>query len=410
MRLAFIDLVFSWPPLGGAPLDLYYTMTGLQELGHEVHLFYAEEKDNWFLEAVQEERLPFPATALAYDRNDADPRHLSMEFCTVVDEWKPDVVFQCFGFFMKPFVMQALAHYPQIIRYYAYEPFCPRDYRLYWKKKTCPKNYLRTPNACRRCTARGMHRVFKSSLVGGYALEYKKTRAWTPEYYKVLVDSIRSSKAVIVYNHFTKGLLGNLNKNVHVIGGGVHLEHFNYVPLEEKPASEPTVIFMSGRADDGTKGLDTLMAAGKILWRERQDFQIQVTIEGTTWNYLWFKELGWCDVEKARGLYTQSDICVVPSRWEEPFGLVATEAMACGRPCVVSDVGGLKEIVVPEETGFIFRRGKPKELARCLCKLLDDPALRRQMGDAGRKRVEDIYEWKKVIQTHYPPILEAAVR
>ena len=43
MRLAFIDLVFSWPPLGGAPADLYYTMEGLRKLGHEPHLFFAAD-------------------------------------------------------------------------------------------------------------------------------------------------------------------------------------------------------------------------------------------------------------------------------------------------------------------------------------------------------------------------------
>jgi len=410
MRLAFIDLVFSWPPLGGAPLDLYYTASGLKDLGHEVRLFYASQTENWLLDPVQEERLPFEAQAVPLSRAETTPEGMGARFREAVDAWRPDVVFQCFGFFMKPYVSLALSHYPQVARYYAYEPFCPRDYRLYWKKKACPKNYLRTPNVCRRCALRDIGPAFKTGVVAGYPLEYQQGRAWSKEYYRDLTESIRSYKAIIVYNHFTRGLLQGLNDHVHVIGGGVHLEDFVYTPVKQKEPGEKMIILMSGRADDPTKGLDVLWEAGKLLWRERQDFEIQATLNTDVSKYPFFKSLGWNDVEKSRQFYRESDICVIPSKWEEPFGLVATEAMACGRPCVVSDVGGLQEIVVPGETGYIYRRNRPKELAKHLRTLMDDPALRRRMGDAGRKRVEEVYDWKQVIQRHYPSLLEEVVR
>lgn len=410
MRLAFVDLVFSWPPLGGAPLDLYYTMSGLQDIGHEVRLFYASQTENWLLDPVREERLPFKAVSVPFARSETTPENMGARFRQEIDAWKPDIVFQCFGFFMKPYITLALSHYPQIARYYAYEPFCPRDYRLYWKKKTCPKNYLQTPNVCRRCALQSIAPAYKNGVIAGYPLEYKQTQAWTPRYYHDLLASIRSYKGIIVYNHFTKGLLRGLNDNVHVIGGGVHLEDFDYTPLVNREPGAPTVIFMSGRADDPTKGLDVLLEAGKLLWRERHDFEIQATLNAENDKYPFFKALGWHDVERIKQFYKQSDICVIPSKWEEPFGLVATEAMAIGRPCVVSDVGGLQEIVVPDETGYIYRRNRPRELAACLRRLLDDPALRRRMGDAGRKRVEEVYDWKQVIRRHYPPMLEGALQ
>jgi len=410
MRLAFVDLVFSWPPLGGAPLDLYYTISGLQELGHEVHLFYGAEVENWRLEAVQEDRLPFPATRLPFTAAETTPEIMGGRFRAAVDAWKPDVVFQCFGFFMKPYVSLALSHYPQVARYYAYEPFCPRDYRLFWKDKTCSKNYLHTPNTCRRCTANALRKNFLMGLVTGYALEYERTRAWSPQYHADMLASLRSYKAVIVYNHFTKRLLEGITDRVHVIDGGVHFEDFDYVPLPEKGRSERTVIFMSGRAEDPTKGLKTLLDAGKLLWRERQDFEIWATLPDNPYHYPWFKALGWHDFKQIMKFYQTSDICVTPSTWEEPFGLVAVEAMATGRPCVVSDVGGLQEIVIPGETGYVFKRRNAKDLAKYLRIMLDDPALRRRMGDAGRKRVEEVYDWKQVIRHHYPPLLEEVVR
>ena len=110
-------------------------------------------------------------------------------------------------------------------------------------------------------------------------------------------------KAIIVYNHFTKDLLGNLNDHVHVIGGGVHLEDFTYTPLPEKEPGAPIIIFMSGRADDPTKGLDILQAAGKRLWRERQDFRSGHDQVGDK-RYPWFKALGWHDIAKIRILLT----------------------------------------------------------------------------------------------------------
>jgi glycosyltransferase involved in cell wall biosynthesis len=410
MRLAFIDLVFSWPPLGGAPLDLYYTMSGLQELGHEVQLFYAEDALNWRLQPVQENQLPFPATRLPFTQGETTPDIMGAKFSDAVDAWKPDVVFQCFGFFMKPYVSLAFSHYPQIARYYAYEPFCPSNYRLFAKNKPCPKNYLHTPNTCRRCTVRGMRNILASGNLAGYPLEYVHTQAWTPRYYADMIDSLRSYNAIIVYNHFTKDLLNGISEKVHVIGGGVHLEEFEYSPLKNTDASKPTVIFMSGRAEDPTKGFETLMTAGKILRKERDDFEIWATMPEIPSPYNWFKPLGWRSFSDIMQFYRQADICVVPSTWEEPFGLVAVEAMAVGRPCVVSNVGGLQEIVIHNETGYVFHRDNPGELAGYLRRLLDDPALRRSMGDAGRKRVEQYYDWKQVISRHYPSILEEVVR
>jgi len=84
--------------------------------------------------------------------------------------------------------------------------------------------------------------------------------------------------------------------------------------------------------------------------------------------------------------FAAAAVAVVPSRWAEPFGLVAVEAMAAATPVVVSDVGGLADIVVPGVTGLRVPPGDPVALAGALDRLLADPGLRRRMGDAGRAR------------------------
>jgi len=90
--------------------------------------------------------------------------------------------------------------------------------------------------------------------------------------------------------------------------------------------------------------------------------------------------------------------------------LVAVEAMASGRPVCASRVGGLQDIVVHGETGFLFDRGDSGALADSLVRLLDDANLRQRMGEAGRKRAEGEYDWKRIAAVHYPPLLEACLR
>src|SRR5262249_33193253 len=79
-------------------------------------------------------------------------------------------------------------------------------------------------------------------------------------------------------------------------------------------------------------------------------------------------------------------IGVVPSVWPEPMGLVAVEAMLLGCPVIASDVGGLSDVVDHERTGLLIPPGDPGMLAATLDRLLDEPALRQRLGDAGRVR------------------------
>lgn len=81
-------------------------------------------------------------------------------------------------------------------------------------------------------------------------------------------------------------------------------------------------------------------------------------------------------------------VAVVPSLWDEPFGMVALEAMAAGRPVVASDAGGLRDIVSDGQTGLLVRRGDPAAFAHALRRLCDDPELRARMGRAARRRAE----------------------
>lgn len=88
----------------------------------------------------------------------------------------------------------------------------------------------------------------------------------------------------------------------------------------------------------------------------------------------------------------EMDIVAMPS-YEDSFGVTAVEAMSCGIPVVVSDVDGLKEVVLVNETGLVVSRGNPEELAQALEMLLKDEELRLKMGKRGIEHVRQNYDW-----------------
>ena len=88
------------------------------------------------------------------------------------------------------------------------------------------------------------------------------------------------------------------------------------------------------------------------------------------------------------GIYLDSDIFVLPTRFES-FGYSVLEAMACGLPVVTSDVYAMPEIVEDKKTGYLTPYGDMNALEEKLAELIENASLRKKMGEAGRKRVEE---------------------
>jgi glycosyltransferase involved in cell wall biosynthesis len=84
------------------------------------------------------------------------------------------------------------------------------------------------------------------------------------------------------------------------------------------------------------------------------------------------------------------DLVVTPS-FTESFGIAAAEAMACGRAVVASRVGGLPDVVAEGETGLLVPANDASALAEAIIKLAGDADLRKQMGEAGRRRAERLF-------------------
>lgn len=89
-------------------------------------------------------------------------------------------------------------------------------------------------------------------------------------------------------------------------------------------------------------------------------------------------------------ILSEADVYVVPSETES-FNLSAVEAMACSKPIAATRCGGPEEIVMDGETGLLVPVKDPDALAGAIISLIDEPAKRRQMGLAGKKRYEDLF-------------------
>ena len=102
--------------------------------------------------------------------------------------------------------------------------------------------------------------------------------------------------------------------------------------------------------------------------------------------------------------YAACDVFVMPSRYIEStgtvegFGIVYLEAAACGKPVVAGNQAGVPDAVVDGKTGLLVNPWDSDAIGEAIITVLSDPYLASQLGDNGRKRVVELYNWDKVAE------------
>ncbi len=105
----------------------------------------------------------------------------------------------------------------------------------------------------------------------------------------------------------------------------------------------------------------------------------------------------WGQNDDIPGVWAQSHIAVLPSAYGEGVPMSLIEAAACGRPIITTDMPGCREIVQHEQNGLLVPIKDSRALADAICRLIESPDLRRQMGQEGRKLVEEEFSESVVV-------------
>jgi len=157
------------------------------------------------------------------------------------------------------------------------------------------------------------------------------------------------------------------------------------------------------------KGVGDLLQAAQIVVQKnsnthfvlvgegepRQEFMRQAEAMGLGSHITW---TGLIQDPFAEGVYDAADIVCQASRWEEAFGQVIAEAMACSKPVIGTRVGGIPEVIEDGKTGFLVSRGDVETLAQKILQLAGDPQLRVQMGQAGRELASSRFELGDIVK------------
>lgn len=221
---------------------------------------------------------------------------------------------------------------------------------------------------------------------------------------------------IIVCSEFMRGevqyALNAPSDKIDVIPNGIRAEKFEFeFPEAERAAfrarfaepSQPLIFFVGRMVRE--KGVQVLLQALPIVRAERPNARLVIVGGGYRAHLEEF--VRFCGLEHAvrftgfipdadlLKLYRVIDVAVYPSLYE-PFGIVALEAMAAGAPVVVSDAGGLKEVVRHEQTGIVTWAGNAESLAWGVLRVLTDPAAAQQRAQNARKAVQREFNWQRI--------------
>ncbi len=228
------------------------------------------------------------------------------------------------------------------------------------------------------------------------------------------------SSEVIVNSHYMKNelqrLFGLPYEKINVVPNGVNLTLFNGVERDYDfrrrfaMDNEKIILFMGRLVYE--KGIGTLISAMPKILNNYHDAKLIIAGKGgmidelrAQVNYLGLGSkvyftgyLGSKDVQK---MYKCADVAVFPSTYE-PFGIVALEGMLSGTPVVVSDVGGLNEIVEHGVNGMKSYAGNANSLADSILSLLFNPDLCEKVTKNAKEKVKAEYNWTKITdETHF---------
>jgi mannosylfructose-phosphate synthase len=169
---------------------------------------------------------------------------------------------------------------------------------------------------------------------------------------------------------------------------------------------------------DANKGLDSILHAFAIAKNKAPDLHLvigggsktpgpveqgvldnlhQIVKEKKLENKVVFT--GYIPDNKMAGYYRNALAFVLPSRFE-PFGMTTQEAMACGTPCIVTSLGGLKHFLTDSENALLVDPSQYAKLAEAILKIYNDKTFALKIGQGGLRIVQEHFTWDAIVRKH----------
>ena len=226
---------------------------------------------------------------------------------------------------------------------------------------------------------------------------------------------LKLADRIVVPSQFLKRLiitnLGLSGEQISIIPNGVNLKRFNpkhrgdMVRRKFNLGDSPVILFVGRISPE--KGLDLLLESMPIIQNRVRD--VKLLVAGSLTDGPYTEQLksiisklrlhnviftGGIDViDELPKVYAACNVFCSPSVHGEAFGNVAVEAMASGKPVVVTRSGGFPEIVENGKVGTIITKMRKEELAQAIIEILESEILQKKMGTAARKRAEESFSW-----------------
>lgn len=370
---------------GGAEKSVRILRDGLRARGHEVRIIASTRLLTGAEEVFADDLVPMvsgrgPARALGYLWH----REAHRIIRTVMSEFRPDCVhLHTIGEF-SPAALAATRGVPRILTVHGPESWTSGLLR--WNLPGAARGKLGVADRALLLYLRCVQRPAFLPWLRGL------DRVLAPSGY--FADAVRPD-------------LGSVP--VHVLANGIERI------AEPAPLTDDRALLYVGRLER-VKGVHVLLDAHRMVLEKMPDAVLRIVGDGRERAALEadaadltprgsVRFLGWQDPDGVAAQLTAASLVVLPSLWPENFPTVALEAQQLGRPLVGSRVGGIPELVGPDN-GALVEPGDPRALADALLGLLADPAGLRERGRASAERSDryGVDAFLDAVLTHYQEV------
>ena len=356
-------------PTGGAEILLIALRAALRARGHDARLFTSSARPHAVQSQADYECLGTTSSFRALLQTFNPWAYWSLR--KVVSEFQPDIVHV--GLFLtqlSPLVLLALRGVPALYFAMWYRTICPIGTKLLPNGAICHKS---AGTVCFQSGCLPL-RDFVPLMI-----QQRLLHRWKDAFRLIVAHS------------------SSLQRRLTAEGIPVDEVITGFVPgrVQRPPLSDPPTAAFVGRLVP-EKGVDTLLQAFARVLRVIPEARLEIIGDGPARRRLTelrdelnladaVSLLGQMPRDAVENIVTKAWVQAIPSRWEEPFGLSAADAMMRGTAVVLSRTCGIAEWVDEGQTGLLVSSGNPEELADALMRVLGDKEFAERLGTTSRE-------------------------